>query len=373
MARIVLILRPDRGGAFNHVVQLADALTRRDHDVFVLGPHSDRSDEINAEVVELGIGREISPTSDLRAVGTFARTVKRLDVDLIHAHGSKAGVVARVARLANPRVPLVFTPHLYAFDNYFARPTQRRAYRFIERVLAPAATRVIGVCESERRLAASIGPAGRTRTVHNGVEPVSLDSVHPAVAALRDAGPLICTVAELRESKGVLTLVDAMATLHRELPAARLAIAGDGVQRDEVAARIDDRNLGGVIELLGATRGADSVLAGADLFVNPAYAEAFPYTVIEAMSAGLPIVATNVGGTREAIADGPGVLVDPGDANALAQAMIAVLRDPDRMATMGSTALAAHRERFTTERMIAGTLAVYAEVVPGFGGPTGPD
>jgi glycosyltransferase involved in cell wall biosynthesis len=366
MARVVLILRPDKGGAFNHVVQLAEALTERSHEVFVVGPHAPRRDEISARVIPLEIGRPISVLADRRAVGSFARIVRRLEPDLVHAHGSKAGVVARLARAAYPRVPVVFTPHLYAFDNYFARPAQRRAYRVIERALAPAASRVIGVCESERRLAAEIGPAGRTRTVHNGVEAVSLASVDPRVAELSGRGPVICTVAELRESKGVVTLIEAMSRVHAEHPDAHLVIAGDGDERPRVESRIRELELADSVTLLGATRGADAVLAGANVFVNPAYAEAFPYTVIEAMSAGLPVVATDVGGTREAIEGGAGVLVPPGEADPLSQAIIGVLREPGRADEMGRAAAEAHKARFTTERMVAGTIGVYAELVPGF-------
>lgn len=366
MARIVLILRPDRGGAFNHVVQLCEALSARGHEVFLTGPHKARRDEIAATVIPLDIGRPISPSGDLRAVGAFARIIRRVRPDLVHAHGSKAGVVARLARVSSPATPLVFTPHLYAFDNYFARPAQRRAYRAIERALAPLASRVIGVCESERLLAAEIGPAERTRTVYNGVDAVSLDQVNPTIAALREKGPIVVTVAELRESKGVVTLVEAMGRVRAELPQARLAVAGEGIDRSRVEQRIRDLDLVETVVLLGATPGADSVLAGGDLFVNPAYAEAFPYTVIEAMSARLPIVATDVGGTREALEDGHcGVLVPPGDAPALVEAILALLRDPDRARAMGEAGAKTHAARFTTARMVAGTLDVYSELVPG--------
>lgn len=368
MARIILLLRPDKGGAFNHVVQLCEALSAEGHEAVLVGPHEARRDEIPASVVPLEIGRPISPAADLQAAGTFARLVRRLSPDLVHAHGSKAGVIARAARVAYLRTPVVFTPHLYAFDNYFAHSAQRRVYRLIERALAPAASRVIGVCESERRLAAEIGPAGRTRTVHNGVEAVSLDSVHPTVAALAGQGPVICTVAEFRESKGVVTLIEAMSRVVAELPAARLVVAGEGEERARIEARISELGLEGVITLLGATKGADAVLAGASLFVNPAYAEAFPYTVIEAMSAGLPVVATDVGGTREALEEGGGVLVPPDAPEPLAKAIIDVLSDPERARAMGRTAADTHRARFTTERMIEGTLDVYAELVPAFSG-----
>ena len=339
MARIALILRPDRGGAFTHVAQLSQALTAEGHDVFVCGPFDPDSGEFAATVVPLKLVRPVSPAPDSAAAARFARFVRRVRPDLIHAHGSKAGVIGRIARPASPRTPLVLTPHLYAFANYFTRPAQRRLYRLLERALAPLATRVIAVCEAERREAASIGRRDRVRVVYNGVEPAALDEVHPTVAELGREGPVLCTVAELRASKGVVRLVEAMALVLVGHPEARLAIAGDGEERERIEARIADLGLRSQIRMLGRTDGADSVLAGAMAFVNPAYAEAFPYTVIEAMSAGLPVIATDVGGTREATGVGgsAGLLVEPGDADALAGAISAVLSDP-ALAEHGSAA-----------------------------------
>src|SRR5690606_21229254 len=135
----------------------------------------------------------------------------------------------RLARLARPRTLLVFTPHLYAFDNYFAAAGQRRAYRLIERALAPLATRVIAVCEAEARNAASIGPSKRVRVVHNGVDPIRTDEVHPGLADLRSRHEFVaCAVAELRDSKGIDTLLQALALARRSEPGIGLAIAGDG-------------------------------------------------------------------------------------------------------------------------------------------------
>lgn len=370
MARVVYVLRPSQGGAFKHVSQLCDALTDLGHEVFVAGPLSEQRDQLRATVVPLPVGRRISPASDARSLARLGRELRRIKPDLIHAHGSKGGVMGRLGRLAVPSTPLVFTPHLYAFDNYFARPQQRRVYEVIERALAPLATQVIGVCEREADLAAHIGSAGRTRVVHNGVEPVRVDEVHTRVAVARSRGPVICAIAELRESKGVLTLLEAMPQVRESIPDVQLVIAGDGRERGRVERMIGNLHLTDTVTLLGETSGPDTVMAGADLFVNPAYAEAFPYTVIEAMSAGLPIVATDVGGTGEAIGDAEcGLLVTPFDTDALATAIVDLLTDAERREKMAVAAREGHALRFTTERMVASVLDVYAELIPGFGAP----
>lgn len=363
MSRIVETIRADRGGAYTNVVQLTDALVEAGHEAFVVGPFEQRP-EIRGTVVPLDVNREVSLGGDLRAVTRFAGIVRELEPDLVHGHGSKGGLLARLGRLGSPRTPVVFTPHLYSFDNYFARPAQRHLYRGVERVLAPLASRVTACCEAERLSAAKIGPASRTRLVYNGVDPIRLDSVHPVIAELRARGPVVCTVAELRDSKGVPRLVDAFAIVRERHPDAQLAIAGDGAERSLVEQRIAAHGLADAAHLLGATPGADQVLAGASLFVNAAYAEGFPYTVIEAMSAGLPVVATDVGGTSEAIGtDGEaGILVPPGDTATLAEAITALLDDPDRARRLGAAAHRRYEEHFTAERMVAAAFAVYGEL-----------
>jgi glycosyltransferase involved in cell wall biosynthesis len=358
-----MVLRPALGGAFNHVADLSAALTDHGHEVVVCGPVAGRAADLRAEVVELEIARPVSPIRDLRAVGGFARVVRMVQPDLIHAHGSKGSLVARLARPVAPSVPVVCTPHLYPFDNYFASPSQRSVYRLVERILAPLATRVIGVCEAERRLAAQVGPAGRTRLVYNGIAPVISGPVHPSVEELRGTGPVIGALAEFRESKGIRTLVEAMPAVIARLPDARLAVAGEGEQLPLLERLIAELGVSDAVRLIGTTEGPSPLLSGIDLFVNPAWAEAFPYTILEAMSLEMPIVATDVGGSGEAIEDGvTGRLVAPRDALSLAEAIVGLLTDPVRARAVASAARARYRERFTVEHMVAGVLSVYAEL-----------
>ena len=361
-----MVLRPALGGAFNHVADLSAALADDGLEVVVCGPLASRADDLGVDLIELDIVRPVSPLRDLRSAAGFARVVRAVRPDLIHAHGSKGSLVARLARPVAPRIPVVCTPHLYPFDNYFASPAQRTVYRLVERTLAPLATRVIGVCEAERRLAAQVGPAARTRLVYNGIEAVRAGPVHPSVEELRALGPVIGALAEFRESKGLRTLVEAMPAVLAQVPDARLAVAGDGEERPLLVRLIDELELSDSVRLVGTTDGPSPLLSGSDVFVNPAWAEAFPYTILEAMSLELPIVATDVGGSGEAIEDEvTGRLVPPHDASSLAGAIVALLTDPTRARELGRAAGARYRERFTVERMVAGVRSVYAELCVG--------
>jgi glycosyltransferase involved in cell wall biosynthesis len=358
VARILLLTQPTDGGVFQHVAKLAAGLAEAGHELVIAGPFEEPDGVPAARLERVAMVRAVSAAADARAVLAVARLVRRLRPALVHAHSSKAGAVARLARPAFPRTPLVYTPHGYAFAGWFEREAERRRYRLMERALAPLATRVLCVCEAERRLAAQVGPAARTDVVHNGIEPPAPAPVHPAVAEA--AGPVIGAVTLLRPGKGIETLIDAIPAVRAEHPAAVVAIAGRGPDRAALEARARARGVEEAVRFLGETAGPMPLLGGADLFVSASWAESFPYNVLEAMAARLPIVATDVGGTAEAIEDGvSGHLVPPRDAGALAEAISALLADRERGARLGEAAGARVTERFDVNQMVAGTLGVY--------------
>lgn len=363
--RVMMVLRAERGGEYRHVKRLCAELPAHGYELAVCGPHGEQEDELGVPVYNVDIKRPIDPVGDLRAAAGVAAAIRDFKPDLVHAHGSKGGTLARIARLAHPRTPVVYTPHQFGFVNYFPSERQRKAYRAIERALLPLTSRFLAVCEDEADAAASIGGGRRARVVHNGIEPLELDGreVPPEAARMASGGPLIVAVAELHIRKGVISLIDAMPEVLKSHPTASLAIAGEGTERDALEARIFDLGLTDSVVLLGEVHGVEGLLSAADLYVNPAWAEAFPYAVIEAMSVGLPIVATDVGGTREAIENMvTGRLIDPGSPEQLAEAISGCLSDAELARKLGAQARDRMMSEFTLTTMIAGTVAVYREL-----------
>jgi glycogen synthase len=362
MSRVLMVVRATKGGAFNHVVRLSRELAGRGHEVAVANPLPALEGAPEVPVLQLPMSRDIAPLADAGSVARFARIVTRFKPDLVHAHGSKGAAVARLARVAHPRVPVVHSPHEYPFDNYFSSARQKRVYWAYERALAPLTTLALCVCEAEARHAERLR-VRRVRVVHNGIRPLHADTVEPWVAEMASAGPVIVAVAELRPAKGMISLVEAMPEVLAHRPEARLAIAGDGSEREVLEDRIRELGLEDRVKLLGHMSDVAEVLAGAAVFVNPAWSEAFPYSILEAMSMALPIVATDVGGTDEAVRDGAtGRLVRPHDSEALAAALIGVLDDPESANRMGRAARELLLEEFSYERMTSGTFDVYAEL-----------
>jgi len=365
VARVLQVFRPRTGGTFGHVRVLSAALAARGHEVAVCGPGGPGGD-FAVDHIEAAIPRDPAPAATALAIREVGRAYRDFRPDVIHAHGAQAGAVARLARAALPAAPLVHTPHRYAFDDGGARSASRIFYGALERTLMPLTTRVLCVCEAERRLAVRLGAGDRARVVHNGIEPLAPAPLEPRFEEFAAGGPLIVAVSELFSRKGVPVLLEAMAAVAAARPGARLIVAGEGPDRDEAEAARDRFGVGPDALLAGHVDGVAGLLAAADVFVNPALAESFPYGILEAMSLARPCVVTAAGGAPEAIVEGrSGRVVPPGDPAAIAAAVLDLLADPATARSYGEAAARRVRERFTRESMIAGTEAVYDELLSG--------
>ncbi len=312
----------------------------------------------------LDLRRAIAPRADAEAIAAYAAIVQSVRPDVIHAHSSKAGAIVRLGRLRHPRIPVIYTPHGYAFAGHFLRELERWTYREIERVLARLASRVVCVCEAEARLARTVSPALRVRVVHNGIEPASAGPIDPRVAELAESGPVVCALTQLRPGKGIETLIDALPRVLARHPRVQVAIGGEGTDLDALRSRARTRGAAEAVHFLGPCEDPLALLRAAGLFAHPSWAESFPYVILEAMSVGLPIVASDVGGITEALPDSEtGLVVAPGNADGLARALVSLLDDPAHGARMGAAARARLERRFTRAQMIEGVLAVYDEVL----------
>jgi glycosyltransferase involved in cell wall biosynthesis len=181
---------------------------------------------------------------------------------------------------------------------------------------------------------------------------------------MRSGGPVVGAVTVLRPAKGLDVLVRAAPMVLSEVPDARIVIVGNGPERTRLEALA--RRLGLAADprfaLLPFVPPTADHLLGLDVFVLPSRAEAFPIGLLEAMAGGIPVVASAVGGVPEAVSPRTGRLVPPGDPTALAAAVVAFLRNPELRTSLGTAAREAHRSRFTVERMVAETAAVYDHV-----------
>jgi glycosyltransferase involved in cell wall biosynthesis len=370
MKRILLIHQPTEGGVGRHVRDLAAGLPARGYEVHTCGPEAVDGLPAGCEHHALDLRRAITPAADAGAAVALGRLVRALRPAIVHAHSSKAGAVARLARWSSPRTPLFYTPHGYAFAGHFEHAAERRVYQAAERVLAPLATRVLCVCEAEARLARSLGGGARVRVVLNGVDEPPEGAPDPHVLELRNDGPLVGALTQARPGKGLDTLIEAVPGLRWRVPGARVVVIGGGPELESLRAAAERTGHGGAVQLLGPRDDPLAALRALDVFVHPSWAESLPYVVLEAMSLGKPVVATRVGGIAEAVADGvSGRLVGPRDPLALAAAVADVAADAGLSRRMGAEGLRLMRERFTLEGMLDRVTATYDEVLRTSGEP----
>ncbi|MEA2152841.1 MAG: hypothetical protein QOI18_1074 [Solirubrobacteraceae bacterium] len=366
--RILLCHQPTDGGVGRHIRDLVEGLSAEGHEVILCSPERPSGLAQGVDHVPLDLRRAIAPRDDLAALARFVRIARSVRPDVIHAHSSKAGAVVRLAKLFSPRLPVVYTPHGYAFAGYFSRSAERSAYRAVERALAPLASRVVCVCAAEARLARSVGPDSRVRVVHNGIDPAGEGSVDGRVAELSGRGPVLGALTMLRPGKGLQTLIAALPGVLAEHPSAQLAIVGDGPDLGELTAQAQAAGVRHAVHFLGPSDDPLGALRGMDVFVHPSWAESFPYVILEAMSLARPIVASDVGGIGEAILDGEsGLLTTPRDEHSLARALTEMLGSPRLAEQLGDAARRRVLSEFTTTAMIAGLLGVYEEALRGPG------
>jgi glycosyltransferase involved in cell wall biosynthesis len=270
-------------------------------------------------------------------------------------------VLGRVAARATG-VRAVYSPHCFPFVGDFSAVRAATA-RAVEHALAPLTAAYVCVCEQERRLALEkrLAPAGRLHVVHNGVEPCNGSAPDDALAGMAAAGPLAGAVAELRPQKRLDVLLDATPTVLERVPDARVVIVGDGPLREQLHDHA--RRLGLDREerfaFLPFQPPAARYLKALDVYVLPSAWEALPIGALEALACGVPQIATDVGGTGEAVAPATGVLVPPRDAAPLADAIVGLLRESGLREAMAAASRARHAELFGVDRMVDRTAAVY--------------
>ncbi len=233
--------------------------------------------------------------------------------------------------------------------------------------------RIIAVSDAARQVEIELGGADPRRvvTIVNGVESGNTVSVDPAgktrlrhEAGATAAETVIGTVGRLHREKGLDVFLEAAAEVLVSRPETRFVIVGSGPDRAALESLSDTLGIASNVALLGERSDVTNLLSAMDLFVLSSPEEGMPNVVLEAMAAGLPVVATGVGGTPEVVADGKtGLLVPPGDPPRLAGAITTMLADPDRMRMMGREGLRRVRECFRIETMVERTEELYEEVL----------
>ncbi len=370
--RIVHCFRSPVGGIFRHVRDLVQAQTAAGHLVGIVCDAStggEREERLFAEIephLALGLQRvpmqrQITPV-DIVTLTRLYRRIGTLDPDVIHTHGAKGGVYGRMIgtflRVSGKRVARIYCPHGGSL-HYDPNSAAGRLFFGLERIMERQSDGFVFVSRYEAdAFAAKVGgPRKPFRIAPNGIQPAEFE---PLVAARAKADFLY--IGMMRDLKGPDLFIEALALLRdrRAVPPTALLV-GDGPDLARYKARAEALGLSDV--RFEPAMPARRAFARAGAIVVPSRAESMPYIVLEAIAAGVPMVATRVGGIPEIFGAHAERLVPPGDARELADAMAQLLDDPASAATQAATLRVSIRSRFSVASMTATVDALYAEAL----------
>lgn len=346
----------EAGGAVCHCLMLTRELMRRGHRVtLVCRPGAWISGQLDGdpvEVVESDLRRW--PTDELRRIAAITETRR---IDVIHTHLSRAHSFGVLLRWFS-RVPSVATAQSHHLQLHWMLND-----------------RVIAVSDTTRRYHRSYNlvRAERMVTIHNFADcdrfsraPEETRGEARASLGVDDSSPLVGIVGSVRPGKGQIRLVAAMPRILAAEPKTRLALVGDASDAEHAAeVQATAAALGVTSQIVWAGRrdDPDAVMTALDLLALPSSEASVPLSLLEAMASGLPVVATEVGGIPECVVSGEtGTLVALADADALAEAILALVRDPAKRRRYGEAGRRRVRERFSLERQAASIESVFAEV-----------
>lgn len=365
------------GGAEGLAIPFARSLDHSRFELYVACLGKLENSAVEHELRRLGIPLCEVGARNLRDSAAFRRLVefvKREEINVVHAHLTYSAIwSAWLSRSTG--IPSFASLHVAPAATREFRKTLRfrlatdardRLMRF---VLNRWSTGVIAVSEALRQTYLEGGGLSpeKVQVVHNGIELARFqrDRAQTRARLERDfeipaGAPILITVSVLRPAKGIEVLLDTV----RRVPDAYFLIVGGGPKEEEFRELAAKSGAGERVRWAGFRTDVDELLAGADVFVHPSLVDAFPTVLLEAMAAGLPVVASGVGGIPEIVNPGvTGKLVPPGDADALASALNSLLADPGMMARMSEAAQQRAQREFSAQAWLARLGQLYEQVV----------
>jgi len=376
--------RPAVGGAAAHVALLVKHLRAPDFPTLLLSGRPERGEgdfyklrapgekrplEIHSLRREPDFGR------DARALRDLVRHFRAFQPDLVDTHLSKAGILGRfAARLAH--IPhSMHTFHVNIFDGYGWNSPQRALYLKLEQVFARGTDRLICLSDGlgEELFRLGIGEKRQWRTIRLGLELESFDADEAEREAdrarlrcelrLEPRAPLVGVVSRLAPVKGVKFLLDAVPRVLEEVPAAQFLIAGDGPSREKLEVQSRALGLESRVHFLGMRADVAAIYRALDCLVLPSLQEGTPVSLVEALAARTPVVASDVGGVSLLIQhERSGLLVPPRDSSALASAIVRVLCSPSQSQMWARNGRELVSREWSAARLIEDHRALYGEL-----------
>lgn len=359
---MVLSLTP--GGTERLVIEIVKALrTRFRMSVCCLdepGALAPELEPMDVPVIALGRAPGFHPLLG-RQLASIAR---RYSSDILHCHHYSPFVYGACARFWRPRMRVIFTEHGRLSD---AGPSKKR--HIANQVLRAVPERVYAVSEDLRQHIIEEGFfANQVRVRHNGIRIGPIPTVGEAQHARSELGLgpeafVVGAVGRLDPVKDLETLLHAIALVRSRVPQVRLVVVGQGPERDRLTSLIERLAITDLVRLLGYRADVRQILTAFDVYVNSSVTEGVSLTILEAMAAALPVVATRVGGTPEVVVDGQtGLLVSSRNPKEIAHALNSIQQHPDWGRQLGAAGRTRVVDRFSIEGMVAEYASAYHSI-----------
>jgi glycosyltransferase involved in cell wall biosynthesis len=372
----VLLVTKSTGGVAEYVRWLVQGIDKQKFSLLVvcLSENSlEFAEELRqvhgVESISYSMDRyEVDVISDTRVGLQLAKLIREHQFDLIHAHASKPGFLVRIAALGTG-IPVLYSPHCFAFHAGAGGMTILIT-SFLERLAAFFTTRFVVLSEGERELARQyrVGRQEQFTVIYTGIDPAPFRlpvdiSYLMASLGIPTSAPVVGSVGRLSTQKSPSDFVRVAEIIHRSKPDAHFVWVGDGPLEQDVRKLSTSLQLDSAIHWLGQRSDIQQLLHLFDCLILTSRWEGFPLVVLEAMAAGVPMVATDILGTRELIQHGVnGWLAPARDTEALAGWVLELLTNPSKADVFRKASQARIEDEFTRTRMLAMIQNLYEEV-----------
>jgi glycosyltransferase involved in cell wall biosynthesis len=374
---LYVITKLELGGAQRQLLSLISHLDKERFNPFLFtaqeGLLVKEALSINSLNIKLSgfLERPINPFKDLLALIEIYRFIKKNNIEIVHTHSSKAGLLGRwAARLAKARI-IVHTVHGWTFNDY--QPCFLRwLFIWLERSTAGFTHKLIIVSghDKQKGLRFHIGEENKYSIIRYGIDYAEFNSAEQDIKSikeklgLRQTDLVVGMVSCFKPQKSPQNFLRLASLVKQDSPNAKFLLVGDGSLRKELERLIDRLNLQKQVVLSGWRRDIPGILSAIDVFVLTSLWEGLPISVLEAMASSRPVLATNTGGIKEVIIEGKtGFLVSPGDMKKMSELLIMLLKDESLRKIIGQNARVSLDGSFRLENMVNANQDLYENLV----------
>ena len=355
-------------GAPRHLLTLLSGINTHRFGVTVITPPGPLVEQLKKRKIPV-FQVPMRGRADMAAISAVTKLLKKYDPDVIHTHGQRAGLVGRMASKGMP-FKRVHTEHTYTHEFKLANPLLHWTHLRVMRMLDGGTDKVIAVSNAVRKflIDSRISKPEKVVTIYNGITPLSRKVSQEDVQKFKDKYHIapddivIGTVGSFNQAKDTSTLIRAVVRMAKKWPKIKLVLVGKGPLKFKLEKLVKKLGLEEQVVFTGALENVLPALKTFRIFVLPSLSEAFGVTILEAMKAEVPVVATKVGGIPEIIIQNHnGILVEPKDSKKLAGVLMKLLNDKKLQIKLAKNG-AATLPKFSADRMIERTEDIYSSL-----------